>query len=82
MGDPRTANTTVTVDRKLLDNPDQAGLEEHLRDQLGIGSRSTDYHEDPDQIEMTFAVPGARTVVTMTPGEILILNRTWTRSGR
>ena len=65
LSDPRTAKTTITVDRKLLDNPDQAALERHLREQLGIRSRSTDYHEDPDQIQMTFAVPGARTVVTI-----------------
>jgi len=65
LSDPRTAKTTLTVDRKLLDNPDQAALEQRLREQLGIRSRSTDYHEDPAQIQMTFAVPGARTVVTI-----------------
>jgi hypothetical protein len=63
--DPRTAKTDITVDKKLLNNPDQAVLEQRLREQLGIRSSATDYHEDPDQIQVTFAVPGARTVVTI-----------------
>jgi hypothetical protein len=63
--DPRTAKTDITVDKKLLNNPDQAVLEQRLREQLGIRSSATDYHEDPDQIQLTFAVPGARTVVTI-----------------
>lgn len=63
--DPRTAKTDITVDKKLLNNPDQAVVEQRLREQLGIRSSATDYHEDPDQIQLTFAVPGARTVVTI-----------------
>ena len=65
LSDPRTANAEIAVDRALIDNPDQAALERHVRQQLGILSPSTDYHADPDQIQMTFAVPGARTVVTI-----------------
>lgn len=65
LSDPRTAKTDVTVDKKLFNNPDQAVLEQRLREQLGIRSSATDYHEDPDQIQVTFAVPGARTVVTI-----------------
>jgi hypothetical protein len=65
LSDPRIANTKITVDRQLLHHPDPAVLEQALREQLGIRSRATDYHEDPDQIQMTFAVPGARTVATI-----------------
>ena len=65
LSDPRTTKSEIAVDRTLIDDPDQATLEQHLRQQLGIQSRSTDYHEDPDQIQMTFAVAGARTVVTI-----------------
>jgi uncharacterized protein len=65
LSDPRTATTAISIDRKLLDHPNQAALEQRLREQLGIRSSSTDYHEDPDQIQMTFAVPGARTVATI-----------------
>lgn len=63
--EPRTETSAITVDKSLVDTPDEATLEQHLRQQLGIQSRSTDYHEDPDQIQMTFAIPGARTVVTI-----------------
>src|SRR5262245_48430431 len=65
LSDPRTAKSGIVVDRNLLDHPDRAALEQRLRQELGIQSASTDYHEDPDQIQMTFAVPGARTVVTI-----------------
>jgi uncharacterized protein len=65
LSDPRTTNAEIAVDRNLLDNLDQAVLERRLCQQLGIQSPSTDYHEDPDQIQMTFAVPGGRTVVTI-----------------
>src|SRR5262245_46923147 len=65
LSDPRTTNAEIAVDRHLIDNLDQVVLERRLRQQLGIQSRSTDYHEDPDQIQMTFAVPGGRTVVTI-----------------
>jgi len=63
--DPRTETSQISVDRDFLETPDQAALERNLRQQLGIQSQSTDYHEDADQIQMTFAVPGARTVVTI-----------------
>ena len=36
LSDPRTAKTTITVGRTLLDIPDQAALEQRLREQLGI----------------------------------------------
>jgi len=65
LSDPRTATTAVSIDRKLLDHPNQAALEQRLREQLGIRSSATDYHEDPNQIQLTFAVPGARTVATI-----------------
>jgi hypothetical protein len=65
LSDPRTAKSKIAIDRNLIDNPDKAAIERRLRQQLGIQSRSTDYHEDPDQIQMTFAVPGARTVATI-----------------
>ena len=62
---PQIARSEILVDKNLVDNPDQATLEQCVRKKLGIRSPSTDYHDDPDQIQMTFAVPGARTVVTI-----------------
>jgi hypothetical protein len=50
---------------EALDDPDQGKIEQYLREKLRIQSRSTDYHDDSDQIQMTFAIPGSRTVVTI-----------------
>ena len=65
LSDPRLSNSQITVDKSLIDNPDRASVEQSLRQQLGIRARSTDYHDDPDEIVMTFASPGARIVVTI-----------------
>jgi len=65
LSNPRIESSTITVDRHLVDKPDQAAIEQHLRQQLGIRSPATDYHDDPVQIQMTFAAPGARTLVTI-----------------
>src|SRR6185369_4532961 len=63
--EPKTSSSEIMLDRELIDNADQAALENAIRQKLGIRSRATDYHDDTDQIQMTFAVPGARTVVTI-----------------
>jgi hypothetical protein len=65
LSDPRTTTSEIILDKTLLDNPDQTALEQCLRQKLGVRSPVTDYHDDPDQIQMTFAAPGARTVVTI-----------------
>ena len=65
LSDPRIATSQITLDKHLVDNPDQAALEQILRRQLGIRSPATDYHDDTDQIQMTFAAPGGRTTVTI-----------------
>ena len=65
ISDPRTARSEISLDKNLVDNPDQGKLEQCLRQKLGIRSPSTDYHEDPDQIQITFAAPGTRTIVTI-----------------
>ena len=63
--EPRIARSEIIVDQNLVDNPDQAALEQCVRQKLGLRAPATDYHDDPDQIQVTFAVPGARTVVTI-----------------
>jgi len=63
--EPQLSRSVIKLDKALVDSPDQSTLEQCLRQELGIRSRATDYHEDENQIEMTFAVPGARTVVTI-----------------
>jgi hypothetical protein len=62
---PRTTTSEIVLDKSLIAHPDQAAIEHHLQEKLGITSSSTDYHDDADQIQVTYAIPGARTVVTI-----------------
>jgi len=63
--DPRVETSQITLDTKVLANPDQETLTESLRQKLGIRSPSTDYHDDADQIQVTYSAPGSRTTVTI-----------------
>jgi len=65
LSDPRISTSEIAIDKTLVDKADRAALEQFLRQQLGIRAPSTDFHDDPDEIVMTFASPGARTVVTI-----------------
>jgi hypothetical protein len=62
---PRITKSEIVIDKSLLAHTDQATIEQHLSKALGIRSPSTDYHDDADQIQVTYAAPGARTVVTI-----------------
>ena len=62
---PRTTTSEIFLDKNLLSHPDQATLDQYLREKLGVRSPSTDYHDDPEQIQVTYAAPGARTLVTI-----------------
>jgi uncharacterized protein len=64
-GDPVTTNATITVPADLADHPSEAVVGNYLKGSLGIRSPLTDYREDPDQMQVTFAAPGHRTVVTV-----------------
>ncbi len=64
-GDPRESTSTIPVPAELADHPDSATIDKYLKTTLGLTSRITSYHEDDDQIQATFAVPGRRTVVTI-----------------
>jgi len=63
--EPHVVRSSINIDENLVSNPDQAALERFIRENLGLRSPVTDYHEDPDEIQMTFAAPGKRTVVTI-----------------
>jgi len=65
LSQPRLTKSTIAIPPDVLDHSDQAALGQRLRDALGVRSPMTDYHEDPDQIQVTFAAPGHRTVVTV-----------------
>src|SRR5215831_11954696 len=65
LSEPRTENSVINLDMDLVKSSDQSMLESSLRRTLQIQSPSTDYHDDNDQIQVTFAAPGRRTVVTI-----------------
>jgi hypothetical protein len=62
---PRVTQSTITLDHGLVAQADQIAVERYLREKLGIRSPSTDYHDDADQIQVTYAIPGGRTIVTI-----------------
>ena len=64
-GKPKVHSSELKLDTNTVNTEDRADVERYIRQKLKIHSPLTDYHDDPDQIEMTFAVPGARTVVTI-----------------
>lgn len=65
LSSPRTATSELALDKKMVENGGQATLEDLVRQKLGIKEAPSDYHKDADQIELTFAAPGSRTVVTI-----------------
>jgi hypothetical protein len=62
---PQTTTSEIVLDKHLLAHPDQATVDQYLREKLGLRSPATDYHDDPDQLQVTYATPGARTLVTI-----------------
>jgi hypothetical protein len=62
---PRITKSTFALPADVLEHPDRSALGERLRQIIGVGSPVTDYREDSDQIQVTFAAPGHRTVVTV-----------------
>jgi hypothetical protein len=62
---PQTTTSEIVLDKNLLAHPDEATVDLYLRDKLGLRAPATDYHDDPDQIQVTYAAPGARTLVTI-----------------
>ena len=67
--EPRTVSSTMKIDTELLRRPEQTTIEQRLRETLGLRSPMTDYHQDSEQIQVTFAAPGHRTVVTIDPAD-------------
>ena len=65
LGQPRVTKSTIALGTDVLDDAHRSRLGQHLRDILGVRAPVTDYREDPDQIQITFAAPGHRTVVTV-----------------
>lgn len=64
-GEPDLKTSQIQLPMELVLHPDRIALGNQLRGALGIRSQITDYHEDADQIQITFAVPGRRTIATI-----------------
>jgi hypothetical protein len=64
-GKPKIATSQIVLPKSLIEHPNSSEIGQHLQKALGIGSAVTDYHEDPDQIQVTFAAPGHRTLATI-----------------
>jgi hypothetical protein len=65
LSSPRLSTSEIILDKSMIDSAGRPGIEQSVRQKLSLRSPATDYHDDPDQIEMTFAAPGSRTVVTI-----------------
>jgi hypothetical protein len=65
-GNPKVTTTSIALPMALLTTPDRTAIGNQLKGAIGIRSEITDYHEDPDQIQVIFAVPGKRTLVTIS----------------
>jgi hypothetical protein len=60
----RTSQTsTITLPAELVQQPDEKKVTEELRRMLGVRSPVTLYRESPEEIEVLFAAPGARTQI-------------------
>jgi hypothetical protein len=65
LSQPKVTKSTIVLPADVLEHPDRSVLGQRLREILGVRSPVTDYREDPDQIQVTLAAPGHRTVVTV-----------------
>ena len=79
LSQPKIAKSMITVPADVLEQPGQAALGQRLREMLGVRSPVTDYREGPDQIQVTFAAPGHRTVVTVNRAQRMADVETETR---
>jgi len=64
-GEPELTTSQIQIPMELVAKPDQTAIANQLRGALQLSSPVTDYHADDDQIQVTFAVPGRRTVATI-----------------
>ena len=65
LSDPELTTTEIELPAALMENPEEGAVEKYLRETLKVGSPATDYREDDSQIQVTFAAPGRRTLVTI-----------------
>ena len=64
-GQPKIETSSVDIPANVTDQASKESIGELARTTLGVRSPLTDYHDDPAQIQATFAAPGHRTLVTI-----------------
>jgi len=64
-GEPLLDTTMIDLPAEMVAHPDPTALSRYLKEQLKVSAPLTDYHEDDQQLQITFAAPGHRTVVTV-----------------
>ena len=69
LSNPDITTKTISLPAELLESPDQAAVSSYLQETLGVRSPVTDYREDESEIQVIFAAPGKRTLVTINRSE-------------
>jgi len=69
LSNPDITTKTISLPAELLESPDQAAVSSYLQETLGVRSPVTDYREDESEIQVIFAAPGKRTLVTISRSE-------------
>ena len=62
---PQITTSSITLPMEVVAHPDQNELGKRLRETLNLHSQMSDYHADDNQIQVTFAVPGRRALITI-----------------
>jgi hypothetical protein len=69
LSNPDITTKTISLPAELMESPDQAAIAGYLQETLGVRSPVTDYREDESEIQVIFAAPGKRTLVTIRRAE-------------
>ena len=69
LSNPEITTKTISIPTELLESPDESALSNYLQETLGVGSPVTDYRADDSEIQVIFAAPGRRTLVTIRRAE-------------
>jgi len=64
-GEPKIEMSSIDIPASVVDHATRESMGTYLRSTLGVRSPLTDYRDDPSQIQVTFAAPGHRTLVTI-----------------
>jgi hypothetical protein len=69
LSNPAITTKTISLPAQLLESPHRAAISSYLQETLGVRSPVTDYREDDSEIQVIFAAPGRRTLVTIRRAE-------------